>query len=311
MSHTSGRSLPSTTQPPSISRTRAWLLAIRPKTLPAALAPVLVGTALAFADGAFAPGPALAATLAALLLQMGSNIANDYFDFLKGADTPERTGPLRVAASGLLSLQELRRGMVAVFGLAALVGLYLIAVGGWPILAVGVAAILAALLYTGGPLPYGYVGLGDLFVFLFFGLVAVMGTYYVQAGTVTQGSLLAALPVGLLITAILVVNNLRDIDSDRRAGKRTLAVLLGRTGARAEYLLLLAGAYLSPLLLLALDGRSPWVLLPGLTLPLARKWARLVLDDARYGPPLNQALAGTAQLALLFSLLLALGLVVG
>jgi len=302
--------VPAATQPPSISRTRAWLLAIRPKTLPAALAPVLVGTALAFADRAFAPGPALAAALAALLLQMGSNIANDYFDFLKGADTPERTGPTRVAASGLLSLQELRWGMVVSFGLAALVGLYLIAVGGWPILAVGVAAILAAVLYTGGPLPYGYVGLGDLFVFLFFGLVAVTGTYYVQAGQVTRGSLLAALPVGLLVTAILVVNNLRDIDSDRRAGKRTLAVLLGRGGARAEYLLLLAGAYLSPLLLLALDGRSPWVLLPWLTLPLAWKWARLVLDDARYGPPLNQALAGTAQLALAFSLFLAAGLLV-
>ena len=294
-----------------MTRTRAWLLAIRPKTLPAALAPVLVGAALAFADRAFAPGPALAAALGALLLQIGSNIANDYFDFLKGADTPERTGPTRVAASGLLSLQELRWGMVVTFGLAALVGLYLIAVGGWPILAVGVAAILAAILYTGGPLPYGYVGLGDLFVFLFFGLVAVTGTYYVQADQVTRGSLLAALPVGLLVTAILVVNNLRDMDSDRRAGKRTLAVLLGRGGARAEYLLLLAGAYLSPLLLLALDGRSPWVLLPWLTLPLAWKWTRLVLDDNRYGSPLNQALAGTAQLALAFSLLLAAGLLVG
>ncbi len=299
------------TQTTPIPRTRAWLLAIRPKTLPAALAPVLVGTALAIADGAFAPGPALAAALGALLLQIGSNIANDYFDHLKGVDTPDRTGPTRVAASGLISLQELRWGMVVVFGLAGLVGLYLVAVGGWPILAVGVAAILAAVLYTGGPLPYGYVGLGDLFVFLFFGLVAVTGAYYVQTGRVTLGSLLASLPVGLLITAILVVNNLRDISSDRRAGKRTLAVLLGRRGARLEYLLLLAGAYLSPLLLLFLDGRRPWVLLPGLTLPLAVRWARMVLDDKQYGPPLNQALAGTAQLSLLFSVLLAIGLIVG
>ncbi len=309
MSHATGRSLPSAPPPRSISRTRAWLLAIRPKTLPAALAPVLVGTALAAADGTFALGPALAAALGALLLQIGSNIANDYFDYLKGADTPDRTGPTRVAASGLIPLRELRRGMVVVFGLAALVGLYLVAVGGWPILAVGVAAILAAILYTGGPLPYGYVGLGDLFVFLFFGLVAVMGTYYVQAGQVTWGSFLAAVPVGLLITAILVVNNLRDIESDRRAGKRTLAVLLGRRGARLEYTLLLVGAYLGPLLLWLLDGRGPWVLLPWLTLPLAWRWTRFVWDDARYGPPLNQALAGTAQLSLLFSLLLAGGLV--
>jgi 1,4-dihydroxy-2-naphthoate octaprenyltransferase len=234
---------------PAISPARAWLLAARPKTLPAALAPVLVGTALAFHDGAFAPLPALAALLGALLLQIGSNFANDYFDFFKGADTHERLGPVRVTASGLISPGQLRWGMVAVFGLAALDGLYLIQVGGWPILAVGVASILAALLYTGGPFPFGYYGLGDLFVFIFFGLVAVCGTYYVQALTLTGPVVLAAVPPGLLITAILVVNNLRDIETDAKAGKRTLAVMLGRDGTRAEYRLLLALAYILPLAL--------------------------------------------------------------
>lgn len=291
-----------------LSRRQAWILAARPKTLPAAVSPVVVGAALAYADGVFALGPALAALMGALLLQIGSNLANDYFDFLKGADTPDRVGPTRVAASGLIGLGELRLGMAVVFGLAALIGLYLVWVGGWPILAVGVASILAAILYTGGPLPYGYVGLGDLFVFVFFGLVAVMGTYYVQAHTVTWGSFLAAVPVGLLITAILVVNNLRDIQSDARAGKRTLAVILGKQGARLEYLLLVAGAYLCPVLLVLYDGRSPWVLLPWLTVPLAVRQIRAVFDERRYGPPLNQALAGTAQLSLLFSLLLAVGL---
>ncbi len=292
---------------PAISPARAWLLAARPKTLPAALAPVLVGTALAFHDGAFAPLPALAALLGALLLQIGSNFANDYFDFFKGADTHERLGPVRVTASGLISPGQLRWGMVAVFGLAALDGLYLIQVGGWPILAVGVASILAALLYTGGPFPFGYYGLGDLFVFIFFGLVAVCGTYYVQALTLTGPVVLAAVPPGLLITAILVVNNLRDIETDAKAGKRTLAVMLGRDGTRAEYRLLLALAYILPLALWLGYDYSLLVLLPWLTMPLALKLLREVLIKVD-GPALNAALAGTARLSLLFSLLLAAGL---
>lgn len=293
----------------AISPGLAWLLAARPKTLPAALAPVLVGTALAFHDNAFALLPALAALMGALLLQIGSNFANDYFDFFKGADTHERLGPLRVTASGLISPGQLRWGMVAVFGLAALDGLYLIQVGGWPILAVGVASILAALLYTGGPFPFGYYGLGDLFVFIFFGLVAVCGTYYVQALSLTWPVIVAAVPPGLLITAILVVNNLRDIETDAKASKRTLAVMLGRPGTRLEYRLLLVLAYSLPLALWLGYGYSLLVLLPWLTMPLALRLLREILVKVD-GPTLNAALAGTARLSLLFSLLLAAGLAI-
>lgn len=291
----------------ALTPTQIWLLAARPKTLPAALAPVLVGAALALHDSAFAPLPALAAALGALLLQIGSNFANDYFDFFKGADTADRLGPVRVTASGLISPGQLRWGMVTVFGLAALVGLYLIAVGGWPILAIGVASILAAILYTGGPFPFGYYGLGDLFVFIFFGLVAVCGTYYVQALDLTWPVVLGAVPTGLLITAILVVNNLRDIETDARAGKRTLAVMIGRSATRAEYTLLLGFAYLLPLALWLFFGYSFVVLLPWLSTPLAYRLLHEVHSKTD-GPSLNQALAGTARLSLIFSLLLAVGL---
>ena len=294
---------------PAISPAHTWLMAARPKTLPAALAPVLVGTALAFHDNAFALPAALAALFGALLLQIGSNFANDYFDFFKGADTAERLGPLRVTASGLITPGQLRWGMVVVFGLAALDGLYLIRVGGWPILAVGVASILAAILYTGGPFPFGYYGLGDLFVFIFFGLVAVCGTYYVQALNLTWPVVVAAIPPGLLITAILVVNNLRDIETDARAHKHTLAVLLGRTGTRGEYRILVALAYLLPLFLWLVYGYSFFVLLPWLTLPLVYKLLHEISSRID-GPALNAALAGTARLSLLFSLLLAAGLVI-
>ncbi len=291
------------------SRGHAWLLAARPKTLPAAVSPVIAGSALAAAHDAFTPGPALAALLGALLLQIGSNFANDYFDHIKGTDTADRIGPTRVTSSGLLSATAVRWGMGVVFAAAALVGLYLIWVGGWPILAIGVASILAALAYTGGPKPFGYIGLGDLFVFLFFGPVAVIGTYYVQSLRFSLDALLVSLPVGALITAILVVNNLRDIETDRRAGKITLAVRLGRRGTQVEYLLLLALAYLVPLVLW-LRSWNTWLLLTWLTLPLAvRLWR--TITTAQDGPTLNAALAGTARLSLLFSLALAGGLLLG
>lgn len=292
--------------PASITKRQAWVLAARPKTLPAAAGPVLVGSALAAADGVFHFPAALAALLGALLLQIGSNFANDYFDFFTGVDTEERLGPTRVTAAGLITPAELRWGMVVVFGLAVLVGLYLIYVGGWPILAIGVAAILAAIAYTGGPFPFGYHGLGELFVFIFFGLVAVGGTYYVQALTVTGVVLLASTPVGALVTNILVVNNLRDIDTDARAGKRTLAVLLGRKGTQFEYLALLAVAYAVPLLF-AVSGRFTfWVLLPWLTAPLAARLIRSIRGEE--GRALNATLAGTARLSLIFSLLFAAGI---
>jgi len=218
-------------QPSSVDsrpgRLTAWILASRPKTLPAAVAPVIVGTAVAARAGAFRPLAALAALLAALLLQIGANYANDLFDFKRGADTETRLGPTRVTATGLLTPRQVAAGMWASFGLAALVGVYLIHVGGWPILFVGVLSILAAVAYTAGPLPLGYHGLGDLAVFVFFGLVAVVGAYYVQAHELTAVAFLAAVPMGALITAILVVNNDKQSISGKVLGVYYLALVYG------------------------------------------------------------------------------------
>lgn len=283
-----------------------WVLAARPKTLPAAISPVLVGTSLAWADGLFAPVPAAAAMVGALLLQILSNFANDYFDYGKGADTRERLGPPRSLAAGLLSARELRVGIVLTAALAVLVGVYLALIGGWPIVAIGVASLLAAVLYTGGPFPFGYHGLGDIFVFVFFGLTAVCGAYYVQAGTISAPVFLASVPVGLLITAILVVNNLRDIETDAKAGKRTLAVLIGPRSTRRQYIALLTLAYVLAPVLWLVSSHGPTVLLPLISLPLAvRRASSLYLSE---GKALNQVLAATAQLSLQFSLLLSIGI---
>lgn len=290
-----------------LSTPQKWVLAARPKTLPAAAAPVVVGTAVAISEGVFSLWPALAALLGALLIQIATNFANDVFDYKKGADTTERLGPLRVTQAGLLSPGQVLAGMWLTFGLAAVIGLYLVYVGGWPIVAIGLLSILAGIAYTGGPFPLGYNGLGDLFVFIFFGLVAVCGTYYVQALTVSAAAVWTAIPLGFLATAILVVNNLRDIDTDRAAGKKTMAVRLGRRGAQMEYLLLAGGSYLAPLLMALLGVSSAWVLLSWLSLPLLRPLLHLIFKQK--GRPLNQALAGTARLELVFSLLLALGLI--
>jgi len=285
---------------------RAWIMASRPRTLTASIVPVVVGTAVAVRDGVFNPWVALAALFSAVMIQIGTNLANDLFDFKKGADTHTRLGPTRVTSAGLLTPREVEIGMWVVFGLAAASGLYVIYVGGWPMLVIGVASILAGVAYTAGPFPLGYNGLGDLAVFIFFGLVAVLGTYYAQARAVTLGVLLAAVPVGALATAILVVNNVRDADTDRAAGKRTLAVLLGRGAARAEYAVLLTLAYAAPLALWLLRGASVWALLPLLTLPVAVRLARVVITTE--GPALNRALAGTAQLLALYGVLFALGI---
>jgi 1,4-dihydroxy-2-naphthoate polyprenyltransferase len=292
---------------PNPTPLQTWLLAIRPKTLPAAAAPVIVGTAAALSDSLFKPGPALAALLGALLLQIGANLANDVFDFKKGADTSERLGPLRVTQAGLLSPAQVMAGMWVSFGLAAFIGLYLVAVGGWPVVLIGLLSIAAALAYTGGPFPLGYHGLGDLFVFIFFGLAAVCGTYYVQAGMVSALAWWAAVPVGLLAVAIIVVNNLRDIQTDRAAGKKTLAVRLGERGAQGEYILLLIGAYAAPLLMWLTGVSSLWVGLTWLSLPLA--WPLIQMIWHEKGRPLNRALAGTARLELVYALLFSLGLV--
>ena len=286
---------------------RTWVLAARVPTLPAAVVPVLVGSAVAWAAGAFQLLPFVAAMVAALLIQIGTNLANDYFDFRKGADTAERLGPIRITQSGLVPPETVKRATMLVFGLAALIGVYLSIVGGLPILVIGLCSIAAGVLYTGGPFPLAYNSLGDITVFIFFGLVAVLGTYFLHTGAVTGLALLYALPVAALVTAILVVNNLRDIPTDRRTGKYTLAVRIGAGGARAEYLLLVVAAYLMPVVAWLLLGRSPWLLLPWLTVPLAAMLVRTVMTQE--GRPLNVALAGTGRLHLLFGLLWTVGII--
>ena len=290
------------------SHLRVWVLASRPRTLTAAVTPVVVGTALAVRAKALNPPLAIAALVAAVLIQIGANLANDLFDFRKGADTPDRQGPPRVTSAGWLSPRSVEIGMWLTFGLAALFGLYLVYAGGWPILAIGVASILAGLAYTGGPVPLGYVGLGDLLVFIFFGLVAVGGTYYLQARALVPPVFWAASAIGALTTNILVVNNVRDADTDRAAGKRTLAVLLGREAARGEYAALVLVAYATPFVLWLVFQMSPWVLLTLLSLPLAVRLARVVLT-ATDGPVLNRTLAATAQLVAVYGALLAVGII--
>lgn len=292
-----------------LSPAQVWILAARPKTLPAAAAPVIAASAAAFYEGVFSLGPALAALLGALLLQIGANFANDVFDYGKGADTEERLGPLRVTQAGLLRPEQVKAGMWVTFALAALIGLYLIAVAGWPVVVIGLASILAAIAYTGGPYPLGYNGLGEVFVFLFFGVAAVCGTYFVQAGTVSALAGWTSVPMGLLIVNILVVNNLRDIATDRAAGKRTVAVRIGAEGARWEFAGCLALSYLVPLVVIVLGLAPAWVLLSWLSLPLAAGLVRKVW--ALSGRPLNQVLAGSGRLALVFSLLYGLGLLIG
>jgi 1,4-dihydroxy-2-naphthoate octaprenyltransferase len=270
---------------------------------------VAVGCAVAGALGGFALGPALAALFGAIFIQIGTNFANDVFDFEQGADTAARIGPTRAVQAGLLTPAAMRRGMVTAFGLATAAGVYLVAVSGWPVVAIGVASVLSGIAYTGGPWPLGYHGLGDLFVLVFFGFVAVCGTVFVQLGAVPALAWWASVPVGALATAVLVVNNVRDRDTDVVAGKRTLAVRFGRGAALAEYAGLLLAAYAVPVAL-ALRGLSPWVLLPLATAPLGVGLARRVQAHTD-GPTLNRCLAGTAKLLLIFSLLLAAGLILG
>jgi 1,4-dihydroxy-2-naphthoate octaprenyltransferase len=292
---------------PAMSRFRVWMLAIRPPTLTAAVVPVAVGTGVAIHDGVWAPLAALAALVGALALQAGANLANDLSDFRRGADTEARLGPIRVTQRGLLSEWQVTMGVVAFFLLATVAGLYLTYVGGWPIIAIGLASMLAAVTYTGGPWPFGYRGLGEVFVFIFFGVVAVAGTYYVQAGRVTGDVLAASVPVALTVTAILVVNNVRDIDTDRVAGKYTLAVYLGRRLARTELVVVVAGAYIAAAALWFLGDFSGWVLLSWLSVPAAVMPVAVSLRRTD-GPPLNAALRAMARLHLIFGLLLAIGL---
>ncbi|ELZ50989.1 1,4-dihydroxy-2-naphthoate octaprenyltransferase [Halorubrum distributum JCM 9100] len=283
---------------------------------------MIVGVGLALADGVFAPLPALAALVGAALIQVGTNFANDYYDAIQGADTDDREGFTRVVASGLIEPAEVKRAMWLTFAAAILVGTYLVAVGGVPILVIGLASVAAGIAYTGGPYPLGYHGLGDLFVFVFFGVIAVTGTYYVQAaallsgwfplgvpgGTVTVAAVVASLPIAGLSTNILVVNNLRDREEDAATGKRTLAVRFGYRFARAEYLAMLAVAYLAPLWFVA-RGEGLATLLPLVTLPLAAVVARTVLTETS-GEALNPALESTGKLLAAYAAAFAVGLAV-
>jgi 1,4-dihydroxy-2-naphthoate octaprenyltransferase len=285
---------------------RAWILAIRPATLTVALGPVLVGTAVAHVRGGARALPALAAALGALLIQVATNFANDVFDHEKGADTAERLGPVRATQAGLLTPAQMKRGMWLVIAAALAVGAYLVMVGGWPILLVGVVSIASGLAYTGGPFPLAYNGLGDLFVFVFFGLVAVTGATYVQTGGVEPLALVASLPAGAIATAVLVVNNVRDRHTDVGANKRTLVVRFGRRFAELEYVALLAVAYGAPVGLVLTGSLGPAALAPLATLPLAALSLRALLT--REGASLNPVLGSTARLLLAHSALFAAGI---
>ena len=291
------------------SRAKAWLAAFRVPTLVAAVAPVAVGTALAYRDYRFRLGPALAALIGALAIQAGTNFANDLYDFRKGTDSAARLGPPRVLPLGWLSPEAVRRAMLASFAAAMLAGIYLVMAAGWPVIAIGLASIAAGVGYTKGRWALAYHGLGDLAVFVFFGLVAVAGTYYVQARLVSPVAWFVAVPVGALCTGILVVNNIRDLDGDRAAGKRTLAVRLGRAGTRLEYGALLAVAFSVPLALWLRGTLSVAALLPYATAALAWRTLGTVLNRED-GPSLNGALVDTARLHGLFGLLFAAGIAV-
>jgi 1,4-dihydroxy-2-naphthoate polyprenyltransferase len=284
---------------------RIWLMAARVRTLPAAVAPVLVGTSLAAHEGRFRPLAFVAALLGALFIQVGTNLSNDYSDARRGADTEDRLGPVRVTAGGLVPPAQVLRATYLSFGAAVLCGIYLIAIAGPLLLLIGAASILAGVLYTGGPRPYGYAGLGEVFVFLFFGVVAVTGSYFVQQEKITWLALALSVPVGLLAAAILVVNNVRDIDTDRRAGKNTLAVRMGRPRTRVMYAAMLAVAFAAVVALAV--SQSPWWLLPLAAIPLAVKLVGTVRTRTD-GPSLNGALAGTGALQLAFCVLLSAGI---
>ena len=306
-----------------VSKRKAWMMAARPHTQPASASPVIVGSALAFHDGVFALGPAIAALLGAVLIQTGTNLANDYFDYEKGVDSEDAPGYVRVTQSGLIPPSQVFGGAVASFGVAFLVGIYLVAIGGVPIVVVGLASIASGFAYSGGPYPIGYHGLGDLFTFVFFGLIAVTGTYYVQAaslvtgtfplwippGTVPVEAVVASLPMAALITNILVVNNIRDLEEDERTGKRTLAVLLGYRWSRFEYVALLILAFAVPFWFLARPGYGFEVLLPVLSLPLWVGTSRTLLRETST-EALNPVLERTGKLTAVYALLFGIGVVV-
>jgi 1,4-dihydroxy-2-naphthoate polyprenyltransferase len=298
-----------TVAPAQPSGVSTWVMAARIPTLPAAAVPVIVGTAVGASIESFQLLPFLGAFLAALLIQIATNFANDYSDHAKGADTPDRLGPTRATSAGLITPEAMKRATIITFGLAMVIGIYLISVGGWPILAIGIFSILFGLAYTGGPYPLAYNGLGDIAVFIFFGLIAVTGSSYLQTGSFDGLALAAAVPIGLLITGILVINNLRDIHTDARANKRTLAVKVGERATRYQYIAILIIAWLFPLGMWFSGATSYWVLLSWISIPLGIFLIRTVGGGAS-GRPLNVVLKRTGQLLLLYGIPLAAGVLI-
>ena len=289
------------------SKFQSWILASRPRTLPAALVPVMVGSALAIYQGIFFPAYSIIALLCSILIQIGTNFTNDLYDFLKGTDTEERKGPLRVLASGLISVKEMKWGIFLVFFTAFLLGLYLVYSVGLMILWIGILSIIAGLAYTAGPFPLAYNGLGDLFVFIFFGIVGTVGTYYLHAQQFTFLAFLISLPVGALITNILIVNNYRDIEEDKTAGKNTLAVLLGREFSRYEYVFFILISFFVPFLLHFKYDFNIWIFLPYITLPIAITLVKMIF--ALTGIQLNKTLELSAKFSAIYGLLLSIGIV--
>lgn len=289
-----------------ISKIESWLLASRPKTLPAAVMPVFVGTAIAIHDGAFFAPASIVALICSVLIQIGTNFVNDLYDYLKGSDKKERLGPTRVLASGLITANEMKIGIAIVFGSALLLGLYLVYLSDWWIFIIGIMSLIAGYAYTAGPYPLSYNGLGDIFVFLFFGFVGTIGTYYIQTLEITPFVFWASIPVGALITNILVVNNYRDIEEDKVAGKRTLAVVYGGRFSRIQYLVFMIVSYAILLVVYLTFKQSLFVFLPLLTLPIAIKLIKMIFNTT--GRELNETLALTAKLSALYGLLFAVGI---
>jgi 1,4-dihydroxy-2-naphthoate octaprenyltransferase len=283
-----------------------WILASRLKTLPAAISPVLVGVSLAIHDGEFKPFIAFMTLLAAVLIQIGANFSNDVYDFLKGSDREDRLGPTRATQSGLIPPENMKKGMCLVFAMAICVGFYLASIGGWPIVWIGLASIASAIAYTGGPYPLGYHGWGDVFVFIFFGIIAVPGTYYLQSGIVSYDSILLGIPLGALSTAILIVNNLRDADTDIKSDKRTLAVRLGKPFVKIEYIVMMVIAFATPIYILQFwDEFSLYIIL--FLLPISIQHIQSLYTKT--GEALNEVLVDTAKFLFHFSLLLSIGLI--
>ena len=284
-----------------------WLLAARLKTLPAAISPVMLGSALAFHDGMFDLLICLMTLLAAILIQIGTNFANDVFDFQKGTDRQDRKGPIRATQAGLISAENMKKAMWQTFALAICVGIYLALIGGWPIVIIGLASIVAGIAYTGGPYPLGYHGLGDVFVFIFFGIIAVPGTYYLQTDTINSLSIWMGIVMGMLSNAILVVNNLRDADTDKLSGKKTLAVRFGKKFSRVQYSILVLIPFLLPIYLWWTLENELSLLIPIFAMPISFNLIYQIFLFS--GSDLNFVLIRTARFLFIFTLLLSTGLV--